>query len=232
MTIRLFLVVLFFLPAGILVSDESAAPVIEKGELLLSDDFLSFPEDRKPHDYGDGWQQKITFGEWTPLKGGGVRAVNVPEHGHGPVLTYLGPVGDVIIECEFRLPTEEGPDRHFRIFLDHPDYRGHTIAAWANLSTVFQPLGLTLLHNPKKADKEVLEEVRFGPEAADLAPGKWHTMRLELVGDRARVTVGDTVVEGEYAGLDTTKNKIGLNPGKAGGELRNFRVWEAVAKKD
>jgi hypothetical protein len=89
-------------------------------------------------------------------------------------LTYLGPVGDVIIECEFRLPKKDEPDRHFRIFLDHPDYRGHTIAAWANLSTVFQPLGLTLLHNPKKADKEVLEEVRFGPEEVDLELNPLH----------------------------------------------------------
>jgi hypothetical protein len=224
-------VLLPVLVLGFAVGLAAAGPLAEKGKLLLADNFVKLPGDRKARGLAEGWQQRISFGKWIPIEEGGVRAVNVPEHGHGPVMTYLGPVGDVIIECEFMLPKKEGADRHFRIFLDHPDYRGHTIAAWANLTTVFQPLGLTLLHNPKSADKKVLEEARFGPQEVALEPGAWHTMRLELVGTRARVTVGDAVVEGEHAKLATTKNKIALNPGKAGGSLRNFKVWQAVPKK-
>jgi hypothetical protein len=210
---------------------DSEGALAQKGRLLLSDDFTKTPADRKVHDFSEGWQRRLSFGNWTVMEKGGVNVVNVPDEGHGPVLTYLGPVKDVIIECEFRLPTKAGPDRHFRIFLDHPDYRGHTIAAWANLATTFQPLGLTLLHNPKTKDKKVLKEVRFGPKAVNLKPGEWHKMRLELVGKRVRVTVGETVVEGEYPALATTKNKIGLNLGKAGGDLRSFRVWEAKLGK-
>ena len=223
MNLMLHLVVFALLTAA-----ASGGPLATKGELLLSDDFASMPADRKPHKFGLGWKRKISFGAWAALKDGGVQAANIPEQGHGPVLTYLGPVKDVIIECEFRLPAKEGPDRHFRIFLDHPDYRGHNIAAWANLATKFQPLGLTLLHNPKTADKKVMEEVRFGPEAIELTPDVWHRMRLEVVGRNVRVTVGEVVVSGSHPRMATTRNKIGLNPGKAGGTLRNFRMWTAI----
>ncbi len=202
----------------------------EKGRLVLSDDFSQAPSDHKVRDISESWQRKLSFGRWTSGASGGVKVEYVPKQGHGPVLTYLGSAKDVIIECEFRLPRDAVPNRHFRIFLDHPDYRGHTIAAWANVSSVFQPEGLTLLHNPKTKDKKVIEEARFGPVALKLKPGKWHKIRLELVGKRARVTIGDTVVEGEHPSLKTTKIKIGLNPGKAGGELRNFRVWEVKPK--
>ncbi len=207
----------------------SAEPLAAKGQLLLSDDFSDPPSEwKEKRTLTGGWEQRLSFGDWKAMKKKGVQASNVPDQGHGPVLTYWGTIDDVIIECEFRLPTEDVPDRHFRIFLDHPDYGGHTIAAWANLSTVFQPLGLTLLHNPKKKDKTVLEEARFGPEAVILTPGTWHKMRLELVADQVRVTVGETTVTARHPSLKTTKHKIGLNPGKAGGDLRNFRVWKAI----
>lgn len=224
----------YALLAFLVVVQANADPnrsLAEKGRLLLSDDFTKMPDDRKPHDFAENWQRRLSFGNWTSMPGGACHVEFIPGQGHGPVLTYLGPVQDVIIECEFRLPEKEGPDRHFRIFLDHPDYRGHTIAAWANLSTTFQPFGLSLLHNPKSKDKKVMEEVAFGPKSAVLTAGKWHKVRLELVGERVRVTVGDTVVEGRHPSLKTTKNKIGLNPGKGGGDLRNFRVWEAKPRK-
>lgn len=225
------LVTVAFLSVSFVSAAESDDSLAEKGRLILSDDFTKPPVDRKAHDFAEGWQRRLSFGKWTSLEKGGINALNVLEEGHGPVLTYLGPVKDVIIECEFRLPTKAGPERHFRIFLDHPDYRGHTIAAWANLATTFQPLGLTLLHNPKTKDKKVLKEVRFGPKDVNLIPGEWHKMRLELVGKRVCVTVDDVIVEGEHPALQTTKSKIGLNPGKAGGDLRSFKVWEAKRKQ-
>lgn len=57
-------------------------------------------------------------------------------------------------------------------------------------------------------------------------------MRLQVLGERVRVTVGDTVVEGTLPALDANKRNIALNPGKAGGELRNFRAWGALVAKD
>ena len=46
-----------------------------------------------------------------------MKAINVPEHGHGPVLTFIAPIRDIIIECEFMIPKEPINDRHFRIFI-------------------------------------------------------------------------------------------------------------------
>jgi len=213
-----------------LATAQTSPPLAVAGRLLLSDDFAKLPPPKKLHSLNSDWQQRLSFGKWTSLDEGGVRAENIPEDGHGPVLTYLAPIDDVIIECQFRLPTGDPVDRHFRIFLDHPEYRGHTIAAIANESSDFQPVGASLLHNPKTDHKDVVTEVRFGPIPVTLTPGQWHTMRLELVGDRARMSVDDVVVTGNDPALRTTKNKIGLNPGKAGGDLRNFRVWEAASQ--
>ena len=153
---------------------------------------------------------------------------NIPEDGHGPVLTYLTPIKDVIIECEFRLSTKDVVDRHFRIFLDNPEYGGHTIAAWANVSTVFRPKGLTLFHNPKVKGKTPVKAVDIGPQSWHAKVAGWHKMTLVLIGDKARVIVDAVELDARIPGLDTTKNKIGLNPGKAGGEVRNFKAWKAL----
>ncbi len=212
-------------------AEEPEKSFAKKGDLILTDDFSKPPVVKHIDEWKGDWQRKCSFGWWTSLGDGAVRAKNIPSQGHGPVVSYQSPVENVIVECEFRLPEAEGPDRHFRIFLDFPKYLGHAIAAWANLSTGFQPAGLTLLHNPKGADHKVLNETRFGPAKVDLTPGKWHLMRLEILDERVRVTVGDTMVEGTLPTLNANKRNIALNPGKAGGELRNFRVWEALAAK-
>ena len=213
-------------------AEESATSFAKKGDLILTDDFSKPPVVKQTDEWSGDWQRRCSFGLWTSLGESAIRAQNVPSQGHRPVVSYQSPVKNVIVECEFRLPEAEGPDRHFRIFLDFPKYRGHAIAAWANLSTVFQPAGLSLLHNPKGANNKVINEARFGPVEVDLTPGKWHLMRLEILDQRVRVTVGDAIVEGTLPALNAKKRNIALNPGKAGGELRNFRVWEALAAEN
>jgi hypothetical protein len=112
--------------------------------------------------------------------------------------------------------------------LDHPDYRGHTINATANISSGFRPVGLTLQHLQKDANKKILVDVEFETKKLKLKPGRWHTMKVTLIDDYAMVEIdGQTMTEGRSEHLNVTKNKIGLNPGIAGGEIRNFRVVKA-----
>jgi len=113
---RIALGAFLLIPFSRPTSAEPSGLLAEKGPLILSDDFTKAPTDRKAHDISEGWQRRVSFGNWTPIKGGGLKAVNVPEDDHGPVLVYMGTLKDVIIECEFRLPEKDGPNRHFRIF--------------------------------------------------------------------------------------------------------------------
>lgn len=68
-----------------------------------------------------------------------------------------------------------------------------------------------------------------GPLALDLKPGTWYKMRLEVVGDKARTTVDGITLEGHHPDLRVEKSKIGLNPGLAGGSIRNFKAWKVKA---
>lgn len=209
-----------------------AGPLANKGKLILSSPFAGSLEQKELVDVKKGWQRRISFGEWTLQPDGSLTAINIPEDGHGPVLTFLAPIRDVVIECEFTVPAGVVADRHFRIFLDHPDYRGHTIQSTANLSSTFRPVGLTLQHISKGEDKKTIEDIEFGPTDLDIEPGTWYKMRLDLIGDQAWTIVNGVRLSGRNKVLDVEKSKIGLNPGKAGGSIRNFRVWKVWDDSD
>jgi len=200
-------------------------PLAKKGKLILDSPFDGSLVRHEQVELEGKWIRRISYGDWSRQADGSLLAVNVPEHGHGPVLTYIAPVTDIIIECEFKLPLQEGPDRHFRIFLDHTDYGGHTIQSTANVSSTFRPVGFTLQHLRKNKDKTTGQDIEFGLEELDLKGDVWYKMRLEVLGGKTRATVAGKTIEGQSAALDVVKSKIGLNPGLAGGSIRNFKAW-------
>ncbi len=202
----------------------AAAPdEAKRGVPLVEDKFEKAPPQKGWRTLNDGWRMRRSFGSWT-AKEGVLTAVNVPAEGHGPVLAYEGKIRDAIIECEYRLPEKTGERHHFRIFLDHPDYRGHTVCVWANRNTTFRPRGLSVQHISKEKDKTIIADVELGREIMGFPRGQWHKMRIELRGDSVRASVDDHVVAARHQRLDVEKYKIGLNPG-GGGQLRNFKVW-------
>lgn len=206
----------------------SATAIARKGELLLSNNFEGSLTRHEMVPIKDGWHRRVSYGDWSVQQDGSLIAVNVPEHRHGPVMTFIAPIRDIIIECEFKLPKQEGPDRHFRIFLDHTDFRGHTIQTTANLSSTFRPVGLSLQHLKKSKSGETLQDIEFGLEDLALQGDTWYKMRLEIFRDKVRTTVNGVTIEGHHSALDVEKSKIGLNPGKAGGAIRKLRVWAAI----
>ena len=211
-----------------------AQPLAIKGELILSDPFQGSLEKKTLVELKDGWQRRVSFGDWAVKEDGSVTAVNIPEDGHGPVLTLIAPVKDIVIECEFQIPSSPQKDRHFRIFLDHLDYAGHTIQSTANLSSTFRPVGLTLQHISKErnAQKTLIKDIEFGPKEIELKPNTWYTMRLDVVGDKAWTRVNGVTLYGRNPVLDVEKSKIGLNPGMAGGTIRNVRAWTVSAENE
>ncbi|MDG2255858.1 MAG: hypothetical protein P8L49_12955 [Opitutaceae bacterium] len=102
-------------------------PLAKKGKLILDSPFEGSLERHEQVKLGGGWVRRVSAGHWSLQSDGSLLAINVPEHGHGPVITYIAPLVDVIIECEFMLPVEEGPNRHFRIFVDQAGFAGHNI---------------------------------------------------------------------------------------------------------
>ncbi len=197
----------------------------KKGKLVLSNPFEGSLERHESVDLENGWIRRVSFGVWTIENNGSVSAVNIPEQGHGPVLTYIAPIHDIIIECEFQIPATPLKDRHFRIFIDEDGFGGHNIQSTANVSSTFRPVGFTLQHLRKDKNKEIVKDVDLGPLNLDLEPDTWYKMRLEVLGDQARTTVAEKTIGATHPNLTVEKNKIGLNPGMAGGRIRNFNVW-------
>jgi len=196
--------------------------------VILSDDFSVNPVHKKTMEVAPGVQRRTTFGKWERVAPGTLRVTNVPEDKHGPVLVYTIPIDNAVLRCDFKLPEAPAENRHFRIFLDHPDYAGHTLNATANISSKFRPPGLSLQHLQKdKKTKKPRVDLEFETVAVDLAPGTWYTMKVTLIDETAKVEIdGKILTEGRSEYLDVTKNKIGLNPGIAGGWIRNFVVTE------
>ena len=223
--------ILFSTTSIILILALSTSPThaaSSKTNLIFEADFSNVPVPKKITQITPYIKRRATFGEWELVGKNTLKATNIPDDGHGPVLYYEMDIDNAVLTCDFKLPEKEGPDRHFRIFLDHPDYRGHTINGWANLSTKFRPTGLTLQHLQKDENKKNLVDIEFGEKSLDLQPGKWHTMQITLIDDYASIEIdGATMIEGRSDHVNTTKHKIGLNPGKAGGHIRNFRITKA-----
>lgn len=165
-----------------------------------------------------------SYGQWEQTSKNTIKATYVPKDGHGPVLAYTLDINNAVISCDFKLTPNVTKDNHFRIFLDHPNYRGHTINAVANLGSAFRPVGVSLQHLQKDARKNILEDIEFGVKPFATQPGQWHTMKVTLIDDYVKIQVDDIIIEGRSKYLNVTKHKIGLNPGIAGGEIRNFKV--------
>jgi hypothetical protein len=200
--------------------------------LIFAADFSKVPEHKKVIEVAPGVKRRTTFGKWELVGPNTLRATNIPEDNHGPVLVYEVPINNAVLTCDFKIPKAPAKNRHFRIFLDHPDYGGHTLNATANISSVFRPVGLTLQHLQKdKKTKKLLVNLEFKTVEVDLKPGQWHTMKVTLIDDYAKVEIdGKTMTEGSSEHLNVTKNKIGLNPGIAGGEIRDFKIMKAPKK--
>ena len=66
----------------------------------------------------------------------------------------------------------------------------------------------------------------------DLA--KWHTVRVEIVGDEMLMAIdGKPVAYLKSPGVDhATKNAIGFEVGGKSVDIKDMKVWEAVANKD
>lgn len=202
--------------------------VAEESATILSDDFSLVPVHKETVEVASGVERRTTFGKWGLVAPGTLQASNVLEDKHGPVLAYSIPIDNAVITCEFKLPESPAENRHFRIFLDHPDYRGHAVNATANISSKFRPPGVTLQHLQKDPQaKKFIANIEFDTVEIDLTPSQWHTMKVTLIDDYVKVEVdGKTMTEGRSEHFKVTKNKIGLNSGIAGGWIRNFKVTE------
>jgi hypothetical protein len=195
-------------------------PAAEKGELLLAEDFRrydAFTKERLP--LADGWTARVAHGIWTRTSEG-VQSLETP--GHQPVLVIEGAFADVIVELDFRYRAERAKWAACRVSATntqlHP--RAYAASVWANIDYRSRAVGLVLEH-----DQWSGTVTQVARKMTEFAPDQWHTLRLEIIGDQAVASVGETVIRGVFPTFGIPKNSLWLATGLSAHELRNLRIY-------
>ena len=203
----------------------AAESLATPGRLLLSEDFRTertYTKEFAP--LAPGWRVRAWHAEWVRTDEG---LQSKWTSGHMPVLALEGEAQDVVIELEFRFQAEAGKKAVCRVSALNPKLapRGYTVSAWANVDSRERPLGLSLEDDEWKPAKGFTTHAR-----ADLAlePGRWHHLRLEVVGEWAQVSCNGVVIAAQHAKFALPKTLFAIGTGLSPHEIRRVRIYEAI----
>jgi hypothetical protein len=201
----------------------------QKGKLLFSDDFKTpavYSAEFQP--LQDGWRVRAWHPGFKHIEGG---IESVWKTGHNPVLAYKCSLYNVIIEVDFRFLEEQIPDSnaYCRVNLSNLDIlpRSYLVSTWVNATAKNRSLGLVL-------ENEVWPPgaiTTLNSKLYKYEPGKWYTIRLEVLGDYARLTCNGNSVSGNHEQFGIEKRILSIGAGKSPHQLRNLRVYEAIPNK-
>lgn len=182
----------------------------ERGKVLYSDDLNTAPD-------GKAW--RAAKGKWE-VTDGAVRGAEIADEKHGAVTRHSLAFKDAVIQFEVKFDGARGTS------LSINDAKEHV--ARVSLS----PTGFTVQkddHDHDGPDKAAV----FGRRNVKLAPGEWHTVVVEFLGDTMLVSVdGANPTFGANELIATPKANLGFTVAGQSASFRNLRVWEANANKE
>lgn len=215
---------IFALGAGCV---QAAVPAVQKGALLFSDDF-----------------ERTDLGEWKTVipsfavKDGTLRGWQTRDD-HGAVGRVYRKMKNVVVEFRFMLDGSTG----FNAVFDDRNHKGSHAGHICRVA--FAPKQIRLGDDKEGVMRNDIYEMRKDParkaEADKLLTGrgsavnrviepkKWHSVRIEILGDLLRVTV-----DGEPAGdlkspgiAHETKESFHFTVNGPGVLFDDVRIWEA-----
>lgn len=203
---------------------DSCEQMAVKGNLLFADDFNTIKEYTKEFQtVQEGWLVKISHAKWKSTSEG---IQSIWESGHMPVLTYEGSFKDAVIEIDFRFFQEDGKWAACRVSATNPilNPRAYAASVWANHNNAGRALGMVLEHDEWKPG--VITTV--DNKSVTFEPGKWYTLRVEIIGDYVQSTCNGVTVCGSHEKFGIPKTAIYLGAGTCEHEFRKLRVYEAA----
>lgn len=204
-----------------------------KGKLILEDNGSQDRERGKAFPLNEYTAVRLGAGKWerTGNDNNIWRSTHSPAAGHVPVMAYQGfDEENLIIEVTFRFGKNTEPWHHqcFRIAADRrPDITGHILSAWANVNNDFIESGFLLQHIRKTPEKQIIQDLLLDYQNLRLAPKKWHTALLEIVGEEALFRVGNHVAYTKTKQITTSKTLVSLTMGSTWHEVKHVRIWRA-----
>lgn len=191
-------------PAGL------STTMSERGRLLFSDDFAG--DAPKPE-----WGQ--LKGKWA-VANGALRGSEVETDNHAAVTRNRFDYRNAVFQFTFKL------DGCKTASLSLNNQEGHVGRV------ILTPKDFTVQRD-KPNKKTDAKAAKLDTQEAKLGDGQWHTLVVEVVGDRMLAKLDDKIVAfGEHAGLDVEKKDFGFTVGGSSLLVKNVRVWEATPKKD
>jgi hypothetical protein len=209
-----------------LVAVHATEPLAQKGELLFSDDF-----------------ERSDLGEWQPINPSfavqnGVLKGWQTRDNHGAVGRVYRPMKDVVVEFKFMLDGSSG----FNAVFDDQKYRGSHAGHICRVAFFPKQIRIgddkeggmrndifAMLTDPtKKAEAAKLLVGRASEMNRAVEPKKWHTVRIELLGDRLRVTMDDEPAgELKSPGIaHETKTSFHFTVGGPGVLFDDVKIWK------
>ena len=157
---------------------------------------------------------KVSKGKWEAVEGV-LRGSEVTADDHAAVLRLAAPFKDAVFEYEVRF-MGEGKATSLSI----NDSQDHVCRV--SLS----PTSVTVQKDDHDHEGPDVAEV-FHRLKADLKPGDWHKVRLEMVGNEMVGRCDDIVGFGSHELIGTTKASFSFTVTGESVEFRNLRVYEA-----
>ena len=197
-----------------------------RGKLLLSEDFAKPVEEAKmiakadpkaktKAQFSNGW--RLRPGKWE-FVGGGMKGTELAADEHGAVARIPFVFKDAIIQYDVRL------DGCKQTTFSVNDAKDHVCRVLINAKGFSTQKDDNDHAGPDKA-------VKFGTEAMTIQPGTWHTVLVEIQGDKMVTTLGGKTLSGSDALIATDKANFGFTVSGDGASVRNLRVWEALPGK-
>ncbi len=203
-----------FAAAILLVSASAADPtgpvpatvMLQPGKLLISDD-LAAPMSKE-------W--KVAKGKWEVIEGA-IHSSELLADKHGAVARRSLPMKDAIIAYSFKI------DGAKKTTLSLNAAKGHLCRV------LLDTRGVTVQKDDQDGKKGPDKPMPLDTAKADIRPGQWHTLVVELHGPDILATVdGKHTAFGSHPAIDKEKANFGLTVAGESASFKNLRVWEAA----
>jgi hypothetical protein len=185
-----------------LLADEALLAV--PGKVLVDDALSAAP--------GESW--KLAKGKWVPVEGV-LKGDELPEDKHGAVMRYNTKLTDFIVQVDVKLDGARTTTLSINAEKDHM------------CRVSITPTMVTVQRDDNDHDGPD-KAVVFHRVKADITPGQWHTVRIEMVGDTMLGKVDHIIGWGSSELFTKTKAAPGMTVGGQSMHFRNFKIWEAT----
>ena len=161
---------------------------------------------------------KTAKGKWEAADGV-MRGAEKPEDKHGAVTRLPNKLPDFVIEYEFKFEGAKSTSLSINAVKDHM------------ARIMITPKSVTVQRDDNDHDGPD-KAIVFARLAADFAPGTWHKVRMEMVGDTMLGQVDDLTAWGNNDLFKQDRMAPGFTVGGQSVDFRNLKISEAALNPD